>query len=120
MWLRLQIGLPGFAAWFKNESDEERSHAQLLVDFQVGPDSPCRPFHARSFLAGRPSKPVIPARDSLLPTFSFTSYRGPGWWLQNKRGGRVKLHTLVSPETECASISSCPLCPRSGDPAASQ
>jgi len=51
---RDNVGLPGFAAWFKNESDEERAHAQLLIDFQ------------------------------------------------NKRGGRVKLHTLMSPETEFA------------------
>ena len=76
--------------------------------------------HARSFAAGRPFKPVMLAFDNLLPTLPFTLYRRPSWWMQNKRGGRVKLHTLVSPETECASIPSCPLCPRSGDPAASQ
>jgi len=50
---RDNVGLPGFAEWFKNESDSEREHAQLLLNFQ------------------------------------------------NKRGGRVKLHTLVAPEMEC-------------------
>jgi ferritin heavy chain len=51
---RDNVGLPGFAAWFKDESDGERDHAQLLLNFQ------------------------------------------------NKRGGRVKLHTLVAPEMEFA------------------
>lgn len=51
---RDNVGLPGFAAWFKEESDGERDHAQLLLNFQ------------------------------------------------NKRGGRVRLHTLVAPEMEFA------------------
>lgn len=51
---RDNVGLPGFATWFKGQSDEEREHAQLLLEFQ------------------------------------------------NKRGGRVALHTLVAPETEFA------------------
>jgi ferritin heavy chain len=51
---RDNVGLPGFAEWFKAESDAEREHAQLLLNFQ------------------------------------------------NKRGGRVKLHTLVAPEMEFA------------------
>jgi ferritin len=33
---RDNVGLPGFAAWFKDESDGERDHAQLLLNFQVG------------------------------------------------------------------------------------
>lgn len=32
---RDNVGLPGFAAWFKDESDGERDHAQLLLNFQV-------------------------------------------------------------------------------------
>jgi ferritin heavy chain len=32
---RDNVGLPGFAAWFKEESDAERDHAQLLLNFQV-------------------------------------------------------------------------------------
>lgn len=32
---RDNVGLPGFAAWFKEESDGERDHAQLLLNFQV-------------------------------------------------------------------------------------
>lgn len=31
---RDNIGLPGFAAYFLKESVEERSHAQLLMDYQ--------------------------------------------------------------------------------------
>ena len=33
---RDNVGLPGFAAWFKGESESEREHAQLLLNFQVG------------------------------------------------------------------------------------
>ncbi len=29
------VGLPGFAKYFKDASEEERGHAQLLMDFQV-------------------------------------------------------------------------------------
>ena len=34
---RDNVGLPGFADWFKDQSDEERTHAQLLLNFQVTP-----------------------------------------------------------------------------------
>lgn len=30
------MGLPGLAKYFKASSDEERDHAQLLIDYQVG------------------------------------------------------------------------------------
>lgn len=29
------MALPGLAAYFRAQSDEERGHAQLLMDFQV-------------------------------------------------------------------------------------
>lgn len=32
---RDNVGLPGIAAFFKNESLEERHHAEMLMDFQV-------------------------------------------------------------------------------------
>ncbi len=31
---RDNVGLPGFAQYFKNESDEERGHAELLMKYQ--------------------------------------------------------------------------------------
>jgi ferritin len=34
-WVPL-AGLPGFAAFFRASSLEERTHAQMLMDFQVG------------------------------------------------------------------------------------
>lgn len=33
---RDNVGLPGFAAFFRASSLEERNHAQQLMDFQVG------------------------------------------------------------------------------------
>lgn len=30
-----QVALPGIAAHFKKESEEERHHAELLMDYQV-------------------------------------------------------------------------------------
>jgi Ferritin-like domain len=49
---RDNVGLPGFAAFFKAASEEERGHAQLLITYQnkrggrvklqVGPYRPCR------------------------------------------------------------------------------
>ena len=32
---RDNVALPGLAAYFRAQSDEERGHAQLLMDFQV-------------------------------------------------------------------------------------
>lgn len=32
---RDNVGLPGFAKYFKDASDEERGHAHLLMEFQV-------------------------------------------------------------------------------------
>lgn len=32
---RDNVGLPGFAKYFKDESDEERGHAELLMKYQV-------------------------------------------------------------------------------------
>ena len=32
---RDNVALPGFAAFFKDGSEEERGHAELLMDFQV-------------------------------------------------------------------------------------
>ena len=32
---RDNVGLPGFAAFFKAASDEEREHAELLMDYQT-------------------------------------------------------------------------------------
>ena len=34
---RDNVGLPGFAKYFKDESDEERGHAELLMKYQVWP-----------------------------------------------------------------------------------
>ena len=34
---RDNVGLPGLAKYFKDGSDEERDHAQLLISFQVSP-----------------------------------------------------------------------------------
>jgi hypothetical protein len=33
---RDNVALPGLAAHFKKESEEERHHAELLMDYQVG------------------------------------------------------------------------------------
>jgi len=49
---RDNVGLPGLAAWFKENSEEERGHAELLMEYQ------------------------------------------------NKRGGRVKLQSILAPMTE--------------------
>ena len=32
---RDNVALPGLASYFREQSDEERGHAQLLMDFQV-------------------------------------------------------------------------------------
>ena len=32
--------MPGLAKYFKDGSDEERDHAQLLITFQVSPNLP--------------------------------------------------------------------------------
>lgn len=32
---RDNVALPGIAAYFKKESEEERHHAELLMDYQV-------------------------------------------------------------------------------------
>lgn len=32
---RDNVALPGLASYFRAQSDEERGHAQLLMDFQV-------------------------------------------------------------------------------------
>ncbi len=38
---RDNVGLPGFAAYFKDQSDQERGHAQKLITFQVALSASC-------------------------------------------------------------------------------
>lgn len=42
---RDNVALPGLAAYFRAQSDEERGHAQLLMDFQVSVCTDMRVFH---------------------------------------------------------------------------
>jgi Ferritin-like domain len=92
---RDNVGLPGFAAWFKDESDGERDHAQLLLNFQVRCPSD----------VPQVSVPVWPGCKgncscTALGRSRIASNLQHSLRLQNKRGGRVKLHTLVAPEME--------------------
>ncbi len=48
---RDNVALPGMAAFFKAGSDEERGHAELLMDFQVWPCLPS--FTSSSRLSSR-------------------------------------------------------------------
>ncbi len=51
---RDNVGLTGFAAFFRASSLEERNHAQQLMDFQVWPSLPaCLPAHAHAATHGK-------------------------------------------------------------------
>ena len=137
---RDNVALPGLAAHFKKESEEERHHAELLMDYQVGAwhALPGGGVHCTACVeTGRGGAALLMdyrlgsgAGDSLpaaaLPAWGCillpgaeldgTAWRSPPLTalaaacvpcllaclpcLQNLRGGRVKLGSIMMPEME--------------------
>ena len=114
---RDNVALPGIAAFFKKESEEERHHAELLMDYQVGGGRRAAGgARGRRALGGaggrwgavqRASRPRRVARSPAMsevrqrcahPPARPPHARSPD--LQNLRGGRVKLQSIMMPEME--------------------
>ncbi|PWZ25829.1 Ferritin-1, chloroplastic [Zea mays] len=77
---RDNVALKGFAKFFKESSDEEREHAEKLMEYQVSFD------------------PLV--RSILLHANTCCAVLTGQCACQNKRGGRVRLQSIVTPLTE--------------------
>ena len=82
---RDNVALPGFRTFFLNASLEERTHAQMLMDYQVR--------------AQRAPQDCLRAQTMLKPYCIINSLH-IDCLLQAIRGGRVKLATITAPESE--------------------
>lgn len=95
---RDNVGLPGFAQYFKNESDEERGHAEMLMKYQV--------CHIRGVWCATSGIVLVHERLGFVRTHTHacthpcTHPCTPTHTSQNVRGGKVKLFPLLTPELE--------------------
>lgn len=98
------VSLPGFAEYFRQSSLEERSHAQVGGGGRAGAARGWQRRLSRAALQARasscrlrPARFPISSSSPFLPTLSLLQKLID---LQNTRGGRVKLGSIINPETE--------------------
>ena len=88
----------GLAEYFRNSSEEEREHAEKLMIQQVG-SCPKWPSCVRKGLA---SNVCVQSCCRSLVSYEALLFAAcdDGCAVQNRRGGRVKLLSILLPETE--------------------